>query len=753
MALQVMQKLKTVQINITLSNQACLCVEISAVSEDECLWEISQAEAMEYGEANVQIKEGFTYDYKLPDGFELKESKKLVRAHKYNRSAGILTPGNYVGTLTLHIGNIIDPSTICSFNLEVRSVKADYRTDYRLMLEEIAEKCTELIMQHRSPVSQHFMTDPYTSSKTIYQRFSFIKAIIDSEEFDQAISKIFQSPITIWEEKEIEKDAIRVKRLNNRQLRKLSTSPVGLPIKLAAFHKNETVDAPENRFIKYALTQFLDVCTIFYSKLEQNSRHQADVLRVIEKLQNYLHHNILKNVGPLHTLILNSPVLQRKEGYRELLKSWLMFDLAAQLTWNGGEDVYDGGKRDVAALYEYWMFFKLNDVIINVFQLKVLGIEQLIEPTANGLELKLKQGKFLAIEGVFNASTRKFNVQLSYNKTFAKGQPYPKGGSWTTSLRPDFTLSIWPFNLKNEEAEQEELIIHIHFDAKYKVEHFQNISDSESDLNEEKKEQYAGKYKNADLLKMHTYRDAIRRTAGAYVLYPGGKMGSEKFRGFHEILPGLGAFAIFPSKNNSGIHELEIFLRDVVATLLNRTSQRERMALKTFEIYKSTPSHAINMSLPETIGSNRNLLPDDTNVLVGYYEDQQHLEWIISSKLYNTRINNKKGPIQLHSSITSAKYLLLHSKGEKHSNKFFKLTAGGPRVFSKQDLLKKKYPTPPSQDLYLVFEIDPCLEADFKKYEWDIAKLKGFKKGESYALPFAASLAEVMDVICIDKGT
>ena len=45
----------------------------------------------------------------------------------------------------------------------------------------------------------------------------------------------------------------------------------------------------------------------------------------------------------------------------------------------------------------------------------------------------------------------------------------------------------------------------------------------QSVYNEEKSENRKGIYKNADLLKMHAYKDAIRRTGGAYVLYPGDK--------------------------------------------------------------------------------------------------------------------------------------------------------------------------------------------------------------------------------------
>jgi hypothetical protein len=46
------------------------------------------------------------------------------------------------------------------------------------------------------------------------------------------------------------------------------------------------------------------------------------------------------------------------------------------------------------------------------------------------------------------------------------------------------------------------------------------------------------------MLKMHAYRDAIWRSAGAYVIYPG--TAQDPIRMYHEILPGLGAFALRP---------------------------------------------------------------------------------------------------------------------------------------------------------------------------------------------------------------
>ncbi len=86
---------------------------------------------------------------------------------------------------------------------------------------------------------------------------------------------------------------------------------------------------------------------------------------------------------------------------------------------------------------------------------------------------------------------------------------------------------------------------------------------------------------------MHAYRDAVRRTAGAYVLYPGEPGDGQKFQGFHEVLPGLGAFAIRPNKdgNRRGSARWQIFWIEVIEHLANRTTARERELITLAESY------------------------------------------------------------------------------------------------------------------------------------------------------------------------
>jgi len=726
---------------------------------------IDRNEALANGEAEHQIIEGNFYEYKIRDGYYL-EPSEIVTHSRVNKSAGRISPNIYVGLLSIGVFISSSDQKCGEVKLEVKSIKTTYRHDYRHMLEEITQKCTDLLLQQSSPVSQNLESDFTTDAKTLYQRFAFINSVIDSEEFTDAVHKILSAPVTKWGETEIEKDIRAVRRINGSVIRQIagSTNRVDLPeqhalksvlksvaAKVRVAQKRETVDTPENRFIKYALTSFLEFCSGIIQKASDGSRLKSEALQLEQKLEQYLSHSIFREISRLTTLPLNSPVLQRKEGYREVLRVWLMFDLAAKLVWHGGEDVYSGGKRDVAILYEYWLFFKLLEVVREIFKIEPKSIDDLIKPTADGLGLQLRQGKYLPIQGVCDLGTRKLNVEFSYNKTFGGKAEYPKGGSWTRDLRPDYTLSIWPVGIDQQQAEQEELIVHIHFDAKYKIENLIEIlgdekrantdEDTEARLNDEKTEQKKGTYKRADILKMHTYRDAIRRTAGAYVLYPGSE--SERIKGFHEILPGLGAFAISPSRSSDGTIQLKKFLEEVVQHFLNRSSQREKMSFRTYETHKDKDSNEMRESLPEAFGENRSLLPDNTFVLVAYYKDEHHLNWIRKNRLYNSRTGPSRGSLRLNPKVTGAKYLLLHGEGELQTTKLYKLKSDGPRIFSKEEMIEREYPDP-SQNFYLVFDIVDECEEEFKKYAWDVGLLEMYKKGRGSVLPFSVTLTDLM---------
>ena len=719
--------------------------------------------AAENNEARYQLVVGCYYDYEFsnPDfSFDL-GNEKIVQPHSRKHYMGRLAPNIYVGTLSLPVLQKGREAPITTITLEVQSIKSGYRDDYRDMLELITEKCTDLLLQANSPVSHYFDVDHSKDSRTLYQKFSFVKSVVASDEFVASVHRIVTAPVTKWSEISETKDVRQVRRLSNTNIKELVKGSkrtklpeqhyirnyglTSLPERITAVRKIDSVDTPENRFVKHALETFLKFCSDINRVAPENSRLQKESSLLMSQLESQLHHSLFKEIARPTTLKLNSPVLQRKEGYRQVLRVWLMFDLAAKLIWTGGEDIYSGGKKDIATLYEYWLFFKLLEVLQSLFEIDPIGISDLIQPTTDGLNLKLKQGAFTALGGVYNSGSRKLQVRFNYNRSFGGKKEYPRKGSWTTTLRPDYTLSFWPNGILEDEAENQELIVHIHFDAKYKVANFMDyVRNDAEDLNLEKTENREGVYKNADLLKMHAYKDAIRRTGGAYVLYPGDK--AIKQKGFHKIIPGLGAFPVRPSKLDSGIGELKGFIFEIVEHFINRTSQREKLAFSTYDIHKKEPKPGAELKepLPEPFNANRDLLPDDTHVLVGFYKTQEQYDWIVKSNLYNFRSGTKRGSLLLDKETVGSRYLLLHTSGNTNSGDLWKIVSKGPRVFSEEDMIKKDYPSPKGS--YLIVQIEKVTDSAFKDVQWDFRKLIGFTTGRGSGLPFTTSLSELMRV-------
>lgn len=759
----------------TIGNFGVIKLCIYPSSDNAMLFE--EDDAVDYGESRWQLQEGCSYEYELVSNdnhiYQFTNENEIVRFSHSPRhpNAGTLKTGIYVGTLSLAIKDTELNSEVAKVNIEIKSVKAEYRTDYRKMLEDITAYYTDLVLMQGSPVTQKLEIDNDTPQQTLYQRYAFVRSIVESTTFQEAIHKIIANPVRKWEETIVERNISNVKRLSRRNMHQITTArdripihnvdiiglPHGLnsvPRTLTVAYKRDSLDNQENQFIKFVLRSFCSFCSELRSKKNANDRLKAEIDKTMDILNGHLNTIFFKQISMPSQLNLNSPVLQRKEGYREILQAWLMFDLAAKLSWKGGDNVYEAGKRNVAVLYEYWVFFKLMEVIGRVFEINPVSVNRLVKTDSDRINLEIQQGKMTMIEGLYNADNRKFNVRFYYNRTFAHTREEHEiymSGSWTMNMRPDYTLSIWPGEISMEQAEREDLIVHIHFDAKYRVNKIdlgENNALSEEEISEdllnEKKEQEEGIYKRADLLKMHAYKDAIRRTSGAYILYPGTV--ERQLKGFHEIIPGLGAFCLTPSNYDEELISLQVFLLKIVQHMLDRTSQRERMSYYINNVY-NTPSKSVREEMPEPAGDNRDFLPDETWVILGYVKNDNQLEWIRKTGLYNFRTGTQNGSTRLSRNLVSSRYLLLHAHGE--SIQFVRLSDEGPRVFRRSDLLKMGYP--PSEDeekkkddIYIVYRLEPNnTESEWLQYHWKISELTD-NKGNQSAVPEPIKLSDLM---------
>ncbi len=195
----------------------------------------------------------------------------------------------------------------------------------------------------------------------------------------------------------------------------------------------------------------------------------------------------------------------------------------------------------------------------------------------------------------------------------------------------------------------------LHFDAKYKLSDFgllKDVAGGDEDLTQPVRD---------DLLKMHVYLGAIRRTVGSYVLFPGVGQANDPYRAYTELLPGLGAFSLRPVTGGPDTHALRTFLDNVLTHVASVATQERRHRYWEPQIFpREAPA-------PGSVGREpiQGLPPADTSVLLGFVRSDEQWDWIRRTGLYNMRADlARNGSVSVHSREASARVLVLYGASE-----------------------------------------------------------------------------------------
>ena len=743
------------------------------------LAETDEEDAREHGETTVQLRESERYEYEVVpvNGADLRLRCSLSGRRRSLGSggekpdAGLIETRSFCGTLLLELveGDAADLSkaAVASALLDVRSLKLDYRTEYRGMLRRLSDEIAGLVADARSSAKAGFRStfEDRTDAGWLQIQLELLRDTLDSADFSAALQRILSFPHerlstvsdSISTDRPIRWTPSAVRQLVTGNPRRAvpATHPLRTQLGLESVaervlvaRKSRDRDTLENRFVKFALGEFRAFLThaqgVFEAKENCNAWGASAALsrRLAATVEDWLGRSLFREVGEMRFAPLGSPVLQRKAGYREVLRWWLRFRTAAELSWEGGEELFHAGQRDVASLYEYWLFFEL----LGWFCRKCRGgnrpaVEELIEGLEEGspnlrLRKRMELGPFI---GTFAGQSRRLNARFAYNRRFEVTQDRHAGGSWTRRLHPDYTLTFWPEDLSEADAERQELLVHVHFDAKYRVEDIEGLFGAEGA--DDADDEVEGNYKRQDLLKMHAYRDAIKRSQGAYVLYPGRANAAVKLKGFHEILPGLGAFGVAPAENGvaQGLESLEKFLDEVLAHLGNRTTAQERVSYHVAESYtlKEEPVQYGSLVLAERdemSDTTRALPPSEHHVVVAWYNTPEQLAWTLEKGIANVRLGDRPGTWHIPPEMASARHVLLRTHGGKVAPGLFRLTKPGYKVYSANDLTAKGYPGAAGGEIYAVFEVEP--DVAYAGRKWDeaevTAQIKAFESRRSY---------------------
>ena len=490
------------------------------------------------------------------------------------------------------------------------------------MLDFIAEQSIDLLMDVRSPVEVRVAPDPGVDARSLQERFAFMKSILDSKESREAVGRIVAMPHRLLKSREEDQSVRRRFKPSGKTLRQIlsrtprqpvpSSHPLAARMKgwgmaqastsarITGTRRDETVDTPENRFVKHTLTVYSD----FLLKMERAlvgtetspQRHlRGEISRLREEMDGLLARDFFRGISKPDLLSVGSPVLQRKEGYREVLRWWLRFNVAARLTWSGDDDAHRGGSRGLAHLYECWLFFQLLRLVAEGCGAPMPAVGNLVRQEAGGLRLTLKSDH----EFVTRARSEEdppLRVRVSYSGEFPPRDAQASHGIWTRKLEPDFAIMLWPAALSREDAEERQLLLRVDFDFNYFAEPAMGLFGAVTNLvRSELVESRRPISNRTDLRKMFAYREASRGAHGAYVLYPGDRRSPQE--GLHEISPGVRAFAVRPGTGGAAggagaltalLEEAKSFVcsefhRHAKLVVRRRRQTRERAYLKAFD--------------------------------------------------------------------------------------------------------------------------------------------------------------------------
>ncbi len=650
------------------------------------------------------------------------EPRELFDPDDSSWKQGRLRPGQAVGRLRIQV---VDRATeqAGTTDVDVLAVKLDHETEYRQMLTDISSFAAEAVLQGFAP-SLLDLAPSELPAELLYLRFAMIAAYLQDPAFEAAIARVTSQPHRTWvAEQEIR--PIGSPFPAGSAFRRAVCAPgrrvpwpggpatlASLPAALTRDRTEASVDNSANQFVKFALERWRAVALELFDVLSRTSqkvesgplrRGQQVAADVGAQLDEYLAHPLFREVSSLRRMPTSDQVLLKRAGYREVFRTFAMTESGPTVRIDRGDvtDVFAASQRNIATLYEFWCFL----AVVNSLG-RVCGEDRTARAFTvadDGTSMIMRSGRTSKLSWSIRRGGRPLLVEVFFNRTFARRDD--RRGSWSEAMRPDCSVRIRPEGSTPSRVSAQELEVWLHFDAKYRVDNLLAQLTPATDSDELLEESTtSGGAKRDDLLKMHAYRDAISRTAGAYVLYPGSEIKDiKRHPGFKEVLPGLGAFPLRPCSDGlpSSSEALDQFLSDVLTHVASQVTRDERHRFWTATVNRSGEPTLTSSLTTDFLGEP----PADTDVLLGFVRNVEHRRWIERMRQYNIRAGDRAGAVEIGGRELGAKLLLLYENrnGALHVARAAKVARWRPATAD--DLLATGYPNPRG-DIYFVADLE-----------------------------------------------
>lgn len=550
------------------------------------------------------------FGLRLAGAFTREPVKRWREIEQSGRRHTVLT-GQF--RLRSHAG-VLDLGTALggSLRAEVVCRKLRYFDEFKALIDSLAEKATELLLAYDTPASLSFGLSQEQAQNDSALHF-LMRYVMSPGQLPAASAEVLRGPHSrLIERLEVEP----IEEIEEGQadliIDHLDVSSLGQDGPLARFFGGctprelpqrkifESHDTPENRYTK----ALLEHCQLVAQRLE--GRMRARKRKAAERearawglqLDELLQHGLWREVGPLGQIPANSQTMLRKRGYKELFRLDVALRMSLDLAWAQGAELADGligDSRPVNQIYEYWCFFVLREVLQSLCTES--GGGNFLIVASDGLRIQLAKGRRSECRFEFiSGNGTHLSVSLFYNRRVlrARAPRLDWSGSYTAAFDPDYSIVVRsPAGAAHW----------VHFDAKYRLERRQAEAMFESDDDEDGADGEAAAdyeaelvrvHKQDDLFKMHTYRDGILSTRGAYILFPGDGVGgqainpSPNFFVRHpsalggcggQLIPSVGAFPLTPEGTGEQVDAIRELLSRTLESISNGAPYVEERAL------------------------------------------------------------------------------------------------------------------------------------------------------------------------------
>ena len=467
-----------------------------------------------------------------------------------NSPSGFLNFGSYVGKTFLDIAS--KGEIIYKIPIEVRSRKINYNDQYSAMIADLSKYSSGIVFDINSPLYQSFDLGD-SRKQTPYEDFMILEYLFRDENLPSTIEYLSRNLYSVLENTVEEVPTSFAENINPNDLIDVFSNSENLhktenkdsiwynrtksyvPLRIKETKYVDNIDVPENRFYKDFLI-FVENLISDLIEISPKGYVKDKLKQYKEEMSYYLSQRYFKDISRMDYAPLNSQVLQKKEGYRDILEYYLMFEFGFKMVWNEIFDEFKGYEKKLFDLYEFWCYFELLDVLDELSENSFKFDDIFQHEKDNKFNIKLKHNLSNSFHILMDDTDIK--VSLSYNRTFNRYSKEFK--SYSIALRPDYTLI---FDIDDESYV-------VHFDAKYKI-----------DFNES--------FKKEDINKMHTYKDAIDNTIGAYVLFPGNDNKEVIFSEKNSNIKSVGAFPLNPGEDRENKNSIKNFILELIEKLLS----------------------------------------------------------------------------------------------------------------------------------------------------------------------------------------